>query len=203
MRLVFTLDAEWVNDLEKMKQFEICLLSARLTTPDIPIIVQVPATFYWPTTWQTLTKIGYSFSRGPVPEAAGDIQTTGNWISVTSLHKLNYPQTEEHRLLVPATTCTLEEAIVWLDANRTNDQRHWLSMQGTNPLYWQNPFRAEQHAMLHWLQWSQWKKPQPHSHPGTRTFTAFKKPLKIWPGGLVQGNQPRRQPESAPRADGT
>jgi len=42
MRVIFTVSAEWAKDLQRMKQFEICLMGQRMMSPNCRMIVQIP-----------------------------------------------------------------------------------------------------------------------------------------------------------------
>lgn len=181
MRLVFTLEEEVIGDPTRMLQFEICLLSARITTPTIPIVVQVPADYFWPTTWQTLTDKGYTFMRGVETFSEGDINTKGQWCSVANLYKCPNPPVEANLLPVPERQTTLQQAIIWLEQNRTNNHQHWLPIDPTMPLFWATPPLNTLQPMQHWLQWSQWRKQQPVINPDHRNFTSFQVKRRIRP----------------------
>ena len=180
MRIVFTVNAEWAKDLQRMKQFEICLLGQRMMSPNCRMVVQIPKGWWYPTTWQGLQELGVKITRTPVIEEPGDICLTGTHISITALDKLAYPCTSEHELVVPDRLVNFEEAIQWAEANRRNDARIWLPISATNPHYWASPPHATQLPMIEWLQWAYWRKAQPKIQYATRTFQ-FVKEWKLVP----------------------
>ena len=180
MRIVFTVNIEWAKDLQRMKQFEICLLGQRMMSPNCRMVVQIPKGWWYPTTWQGLQELGVKITRTPVIEEPGDICLTGTHISITALDKLAYPCTPEHELAVPDRLVNFEEAIQWAEANRRNDARIWLPISATNPHYWASPPHATQLPMIEWLQWAYWRKAQPKIQYATRTFQ-FVKEWKLVP----------------------
>ena len=180
MRIVFTVNIEWAKDLQRMKQFEICLLGQRMMSPNCRMVVQIPKGWWYPTTWQGLQELGVKITRTPVIEEPGDICLTGTHISITALDKLAYPCIPEHELVVPDRLVNFEEAIQWAEANRRNDARIWLPISATNPHYWASPPHATQLPMIEWLQWAYWRKAQPKIQYATRTFQ-FVKEWKLVP----------------------
>jgi len=180
MRIVFTVNIEWAKDLQRMKQFEICLLGQRMMSPNCRMVVQIPKGWWYPTTWQGLQELGVKITRTPVIEEPGDICLTGTHISITALDKLAYPCTPEHELVIPDRLVNFEEAIQWAEANRRNDARIWLPISATNPHYWASPPHATQLPMIEWLQWAYWRKAQPKIQYATRTFQ-FVKEWKLVP----------------------
>jgi hypothetical protein len=180
MRVIFTVSAEWAKDLQRMKQFEICLMGQRMMSPNCRMIVQIPNSWWYPTTWQGYQDLGIKITRTEIQAEPGDIHLTGTHIAITPLDKLAYPCTPEHELIIPDRLVTFEEAIQWLEANRHNDARIWLPMSATNPHYWASKPQDTKLPLIEWAQWAYWRKGQPKIQWATRTFD-FQKEWKLVP----------------------
>ena len=180
MRVIFTVSAEWAKDLQRMKQFEICLMGQRMMSPNCRMIVQIPNSWWYPTTWQGYQNLGIKITRTEIQAEPGDIHLTGTHIAITPLDKLAYPCTPEHELIIPDRLVTFEEAIQWLEANRHNDARIWLPMSATNPHYWASKPQDTKLPLIEWAQWAYWRKGQPKIQWATRTFD-FQKEWKLVP----------------------
>tara|TARA_Y100000385_G_scaffold203952_1_gene211325 strand:- start:3567 stop:4124 length:558 start_codon:yes stop_codon:yes gene_type:complete len=180
MRVIFTVSKEWSKDLQRMKQFEICLLGQRMMSPNCRMLVQIPKGWWYPTTWKGLQEQGVKITRTPIEEEPGDIYLTGTHISITALDKLAYPCTPEHELQIPHQLVNFEQAIQWAEANRRNDARIWLPISAHNPHYWASKPHATKLPLIEWLQWAYWRKAQPKIQYATRTFY-FPKKWKLVP----------------------
>lgn len=180
MRVIFTVNTEWANDLQRMKQFEICLMGQRMMSPNCRMLVQIPQGWWYPTTWRGYQDLGIKITRTPVPQEPGDINLTGTHISITALDKLAYPCTAEHELIIPDRLVNFEEAIQWAEANRRNDARIWLPISPLNPHYWASKPHDTKLPLIEWLQWAYWRKAQPQIQYATRTFH-FPKEWKLVP----------------------
>jgi len=184
MRVIFTVNIEWANDLQRMKQFEICLMGQRMSSPNCRMVVQIPQGWWYPTTWQGYQDLGIKITRTPVTAEPGDIHLTGTHISITALDKLALPCTPEHELQIPDQLVNFAEAIQWAEANRLNDARIWLPISADNPHYWASKPHDTKLPLIEWLQWAYWRKAQPQIQYATRTFL-FAKEWKLVPP--VQG----------------
>lgn len=180
MRIIFTVNIEWVKDLQRMKQFEICLLGQRMMSPNCRMLVQIPKGWWYPTTWQGLQELGVKITRTQVVHEPGDIYLTGTHIAITALDKIAFPCTPEHELQVPDRLVNFEEAIQWAEANRRNDARIWLPISAHNPHYWASKPHDTKLPLIEWLQWAYWRKAQPQIQYATRTFH-FPKEWKLVP----------------------
>ena len=176
----FQLEEHKVKDLKLFQQFEMCLLATRLTTTELPIEVLIPKTYYYPDTWEQLEPLGVKFTRQDEVE---DQTIKGTHVAVCSLAKLYYPNIPQCELLPPDELCTFEEAIHWLEQNRTNNDKIWLPMNPHNPHYWNSRPQTTRLPMLEWLQWAYWRRSQPNIHYGTRTIKGFEKKNRIYPPG--------------------
>ena len=181
MKIIFKLTEEKTRDLEALKQFDICLLATRLTQPKARIVVHIPKTFYYPSTWQGLKDLGIKITKEPVVALAEDIVSEGTHVPVARLSLKPVPNTAEYELQPPQLETTLDGAIQWLDFNRTGD-RIWLAMPASNPYYWNSPPIEQPLLIRHWLEWAFWRKAQPGIHGYTRNMTAFApRAQKIFP----------------------
>ena len=174
----FQLEQHKVKDLKLFQQFEMCLLATRLTTPELPIEVLIPETYFYPDTWEQLEPLGVKFTRQDEVE---EQTIKGTHVAVCSLAKLYYPNIPQCEILPPDQDATFEESILWLEDNRTNNDQIWLPMDPHNPHYWNSRPQHQLLPMLDWLQWAYWRKTQPYINHETRTFKHFKKQIKIHP----------------------
>lgn len=172
MKIIFKLTKEKTGDLEGLKQFDICLLATRLTQPKARIIVQIPKTFYYPSTWQGLKDLGIKITKEPVVPLAEDIVSEGTHVPVARLSLRPLPNTPEHEMQPPQVETTLDGAVQWLEFNRTGD-RIWLPIPAHNPYYWNSPPLETPLLISQWLEWAYWRKAQPGIHGYTRNMTAF------------------------------
>lgn len=181
MRIVFKLSQDKTRDLKQLKQFDICLLATRLQCPKCQILLEVPAGWWYPTTWRGLERLGVKISRSVHKRVAGDIVTEGTHVPIAPLDKLALPCEPQHHLQVPEAAVTFQEAIAWLEANRLNGNQLWLPIDPDNPHYWHSPPQTTQLPMLEWLQWAYWRKAQPKINPDSRTFTAWIRKTRVLP----------------------
>ena len=183
MRVIFKLDAIKTQDLPALQQFDICVMATRMICTQVPISIQIPKGWWYPTTWVGLERLGILITREPIAAQPGDIQLEGDHIPIVPLDKVPLPCEPQFTLQPPETEATLEEAIGWLDLHRQQKplQQIWLHMPHTNALFWNSPPKLQRLPIRLWLEWVYWMKPQPVQHPETRTFQNFKRKQKIQP----------------------
>lgn len=180
MRIIFKLSQAKSQDLEQLKQFDICLLGTRLMQPNVPMAVQIPEQFYYPSTWIGLKRLGVKITRAEVTPLPEDIVSLGTHVPISRLTLKPLPCVPQHQLQIPEVETDFETAIQWLEANRTGD-RIWLAIPANNPLYWNSPPLKSELPMQQWLEWAYWRKAQPTINPATRTFSGFIRQLRVQP----------------------
>ena len=183
MRVIFKLDQAKTKDLQALQQFDICVMATRMICTRVPISIQIPKGWWYPTTWVGLERLGVMITREPIEVQADDILLQGDHIPIVPLSKWAVPCEPQYRLQPPETEATLEEAIAWLTQWRQQpgQQRVWLPMPLTNTLFWNSPPKLQRLPIRLWLEWVYWMKPQPVQHPETRTFNGFRREQKIQP----------------------
>ena len=181
MRIVFKLSQAKTRDLKQLKQFDICLLGTRLMQPNVPMAVEIPQGWWYPKTWQGLQRLGVHITRDTIPPQPNDIVTEGTHIPIARLDRQYKPLTPQSILKPPLIHVTFEEAVQWLELQRQTNPAIWLPISPDNPLYWNSPQQTSQQPLPHWLEWAYWRKAQPPIDPGTRTFSGFRRELKIHP----------------------
>ena len=181
MKIVFKLSEDKTRNLEQLKQFDICLQATRLMAPNIRIVIQIPAGWWYPTTWQGLERLGVKITRDEVEVLAEDIVLEGTHVPITSLDKRPLACIPEHQVEVADEVVDFPSAIGWLEARRNVGNRIWLYIDPNNPHYWNSRPQETKLPLIEWLQWAYWRKSQPPIHANTRTFAGFGRRAKIHP----------------------
>ena len=181
MKIVFKLSEDKTQNLEQLKQFDICLQATRLMAPNTRMIVQIPRGWYYPTTWRGLERLGIKITRDEVETLAEDIVLEGTHVPIAPLNKRPLPCIPEHQIEVPNKQVDFIDAIGWLETNRLQSNRIWLWIDPNNPHYWNSPDQQTKLPLVEWLQWAYWRKAQPPINPRTRTFVWFSRRTKIEP----------------------
>jgi hypothetical protein len=183
MRIIFKLEETKTKDLPALQQFDICVMATRMICTQVPISIQIPKGWQYPTTWRGLERLGVLITREAIAAQPGDILLKGDHIPIVPLNKVPLPCVPQYTVKPPETLATLEQSISWLDQHRQQQplEQIWMHMPPTNTLFWNSPPKLQRLPIRLWLEWVYWMKPQPVQNPETRVFSYFKRKRKIIP----------------------